>query len=672
VANSLENFDTLVNPQKDAVYLILSRSASGKGTPLTFEQARLVLATDSLAELGIFIPEDVVLVEIEDRAIAEYIVSKNFNLFIYRINEKYYFLARDGKWRSTINNTLACGIKASTYGGGKTAPAQLIPFISDDYGGEALTDFEVLNFPSILGALPPLLKPLNKISKDNPITDYNYPLVTSIENSLLTIHKNLSILGYNAGEKNELVLEVNEKLTTNPLTQDEIDGFLTKNMLKQEVSEFFTAKGEFLHNKMGDYLIASLNLKRDGVSKMVYYWDEKAKLYKSNDEVIKLEATKLFPLIKEYQREEVMNYIRLVLSVDSVRFNSNPFTVVFKNGIMDVLNDKEFKDMTPSDLETIQINCNYNPKARITAEVEEFFRTASVRDSDVETLLYEAIGYAMLKTNELQKVFLLIGEGRNGKSTYLDIVREVLGHENVTNVSFKDLSGSFRVASLDNKLASVTGDISTQPLQDSDLFKAISGGDSVMLEKKFKDAYEKSLFATMFFAANKLPRTPDTSEGFYRRFTIIPFQADLTGVSRVDGLKFKRALLSKESIEYIAKRSIEAIYKVLTETMDFTIPSRVARALEEYKIQNSSTLSWFYDVHKGEVSKILGKNVTALYNDYKGWCSVNNFGIHRSSNFEDQLRTHCKIRIDMFNKFAVRAEQTIMDLQMETEDKTLF
>ena len=121
MANSLETFDTLVNPQKDAVYLILSRSASGKGIPLTFEQARLVLATDSLAELGLFIPEDVVLVEIEDQTIAEYIVSKNFNLFIYRINEKYYFLARDGKWRSTINNTLACGIKASTYGGGKTA-----------------------------------------------------------------------------------------------------------------------------------------------------------------------------------------------------------------------------------------------------------------------------------------------------------------------------------------------------------------------------------------------------------------------------------------------------------------------------------------------------------------------------------------------------------------------
>lgn len=671
MANSLESFDKLVNPSGFPAYLILSRSANGKGTPISLEQARLVMSTDTLAEIGVFLPEDMVCLEIEDQTIAEHFAKKDPALIIYCIGEKSYIIARDGKWRTTYNNTLTCGIKATTYGGGKTAQALLIPFKTESNTSEKLKETKILHFPKELGPLPPLLKPLRKISKDEPDRNYQYPLSTDIENTLLAIHKNLSSLGYDSRRKTALVEEINEHLTADPLTEDEINGFLVKNMLKAEMEEFFTSKGEFLHNKMGDYLIDRLNLKRDNCSKTLYYWDEEDKIYKSNDEVIKCETIKLYPFIKEYQREEVLNYVKLVLSTKDTYFNSNPMTVVFKNGIMDIL-EKDLKEMTPENLETIQINCKYNPDAETTPAVEEFFKTASVNDPDVETLLYEAIGYAMLKTNELQKVFLLIGEGRNGKSTYLDIVREVLGPRNVTSISFKDLAGSFRASSLDNKLASVAGDISTQPLQESDLFKSISGGDPVMLEKKFKDAYEKSLFATMFFAANKLPRTPDTSEGFYRRLCIIPFQANLEGVSKVEGLKFKRDLLSPKSIEYVAKRAIDSIYEVLNNTMDFTQSPRVQKNLEEYKIANSSTLSWFYDKYRGECAKLIGISTTILYADYKDWCQENNYGTSRSSNFEDQIKAHCKIRVDIRGKFAWKAEKSFAELGIETSGDLPF
>ena len=117
------------------------------------------------------------------------------------------------------------------------------------------------------------------------------------------------------------------------------------------------------------------------------------------------------------------------------------------------------------------------------------------------------------------------------------------------------MGNNFRVGMLHNKLVSLSGDISSQPLKDSDLFKQIVGGDEITIEGKYDKPFKDAVFTTMLFSANTLPRTPDTTSGFYRRLCIIPFNADLSNVSLVDGMEFKNNLM--KDLEYIAYKVIK-------------------------------------------------------------------------------------------------------------------
>ena len=173
---------------------------------------------------------------------------------------------------------------------------------------------------------------------------------------------------------------------------------------------------------------------------------------------------------------------------------------------------------------------------------------------------------------------------------------------------------------LEGKLASLAGDISSQPITDSDLIKSISAGEDITIEQKYKQAQSKALFSTLFFACNKLPRTPDTSDGFYRRWCIIPFVANLSKITRVEGMMFKRDLLSQESLDYVAYKAVQAIYRVLTTTNEFTEPQAVTDMLNNYKIDNSTVLSWHRDVHKDDINKLKNLKAGAAYVSYCKWC----------------------------------------------------
>ena len=146
---------------------------------------------------------------------------------------------------------------------------------------------------------------------------------------------------------------------------------------------------------------------------------------------------------------------------------------------------------------------------------------------------------------------------------------------------------------LHNKLVSLSGDISSQPLKDSDLFKQIvGGGDEITIERKNKDPFNDTVFATLMFSANTLPRTPDTTSGFYRRLCIIPFNADLTSVSLVDGMDFKDRLM--KDLEYIAYKSVLAINEVLKTSHTFIEPKCVTDMMKTYRVDNSGVLSWMF------------------------------------------------------------------------------
>jgi len=606
-------FNKLTNPNDDPCYIAM---VSGKSPRfMRYKDISALANIEPTLEIGWLIPQGYLVIETNTTAILPTIRARAEQVMIVESNNKLQIYCKTKRFdRTTTNNIAACGINIDTYGYSKKGQASIVlPFKKSNNVSPLLSSMTI-PYSNGIEQIPIWLTPLRKISADSQ-DGLEIPITNNAQTLLLSLYKRLRTI---PADKQRGVLElVNSEFCASPVTPDELNHILSVG--EELVLKQFFDKEKFLHNKMGDYIIETCNIKRDIETKELLYYNEKDSIYSNDTEYLLGYMTKLCPALKAYQKEEVMKYVEQSLYNDSVQFNANPFTVVFSNGLLDVRNIHT-ELMTPDKYETIKINCAYNPNAK-SPVVDEFFQTITNGNTEVEQLLYEAIGYSMLKTSELQKAFILLGPGRNGKSTYLDLIRAVLGKQNTTSISFRDLSNNFRASALIGKLASLAGDASNQPIQDSEIVKSIAVGENIMLERKYKEATDQiNLFSTMFFACNRLPRTPDTSDGFYRRWSIIPFLAKLESVTRVNGLIFKQKLLAPESLEYVAYKAVKAIHKVLTTTEDFIEPQVVKDLLKDYKTDNSSTLSWFKEVLKSNKDALIKMSAKAAYISYVAWC----------------------------------------------------
>lgn len=82
----------------------------------------------------------------------------------------------------------------------------------------------------------------------------------------------------------------------------------------------------------------------------------------------------------------------------------------------------------------------------------------------------------------------------------------------------------FSVARLVGKLANICPDLPSTDLSSTSIFKAITGGDELMAERKFEDSFEFTPYARLVFSANHPPKSQDASGAFFRRWVVVPFE----------------------------------------------------------------------------------------------------------------------------------------------------
>ena len=143
---------------------------------------------------------------------------------------------------------------------------------------------------------------------------------------------------------------------------------------------------------------------------------------------------------------------------------------------------------------------------------------------DTQKLPFEIAAWLMLPDASIQKAVLLLGEGANGKSAWLNLLRTFLGSENVSSLSLHRIEADkFSAARLVGKLCNIGTDLPTAELAGTSLFKALTGGDAITAERKFEASFEFRPFVRLLFSANSAPRSDDATHGFFRRWLVIPF-----------------------------------------------------------------------------------------------------------------------------------------------------
>jgi len=253
----------------------------------------------------------------------------------------------------------------------------------------------------------------------------------------------------------------------------------------------------------------------------IYYYDEtKGTWYPKGELLIRgLSYFLLDNLAKRYYIEETLALIRDTNYIPREKLDHDINRLPLENGTLNI-NTLKIEPFSHTHYALTHLPVTYDPAATCPKTIS-FMEDICPQDRET---LQEWIGFHLLRDYRYQKCVQLIGEGNNGKSTFLRLLEAFLGKENVSNATLYELvSGRFAKADLYGKLANIASDISPDELKRTGAFKAFTGGDYVRAEMKHQNAFKFLNYAKLSFSANRLPPTPDESDAFFRRWILISF-----------------------------------------------------------------------------------------------------------------------------------------------------
>ncbi len=183
------------------------------------------------------------------------------------------------------------------------------------------------------------------------------------------------------------------------------------------------------------------------------------------------------------------------------------------------------------------------------------------------------------------------------------------------------------------KLINLFADLDARALRSSSYFKTVSTGDSIDAERKHKDPFFFRPFARLVFSANELPKSPDTSHAYFRRWVIIPFP------HRFEGKQADKTLADKLTqpleLSGLFNRALLGLNR-LFRNKEFSESATVRNALEDYRRQNNTIGAFIRECCVFD--PILETERTALFDAYAAFCEEEGFEPETRQNCYNQVR----------------------------------
>ena len=435
----------------------------------------------------------------------------------------------------------------------------------------------------------------------------------SLFSYILTLQSN----DYSKDEAINLLKLINKYVLPESLPDSELETIMRDEAFCKPV--FFKNK-QFLFDVFAKYLKSECNIVKINNNLYIY----KDGVYCEGAEYIESRMIQIIPTLSDRQRKEVLKYLNIYIN-KNIKLSDARY-IAFNNGVYNVVDDS-FSDFSPEIIVTNKIPHDYDPTA-YSELCDKTLNKLSCQDANIRALLEEMIGYTFYRRNELRKCFILTGEKRNGKSTFLDLINALLGEENISALDIKELNKQFKTAELVNKLANIGDDISDDFIPDGAIFKKLVSGNRVNVERKNANPFDFNNYAKFLFSANNIPRMKDKTGAILDRMIIVPFNAEFKETDEDYDPYIKYKLLTPEVMSYLINIGIKGLKRVL-ETRKFTESGKVDAELREYEENNNPVLTFFNEI---ELVDVINNSTKDVYAKYKGYCYAN--GLQAISNIE--------------------------------------
>ncbi len=307
-----------------------------------------------------------------------------------------------------------------------------------------------------------------------------------------------------------------------------------------------------------------------------------------------------------------------------------------KNGLLNIYT-KELQPHTPEYVSLIQYPVEYDPLATCptwNSCVEDWMSGGEEKEEKTK-LVQQFCGYTLSSSMLYDKALFMVGDGGNGKSTFIDTISMIIGPEATSHIDLEGLYSTFGMHGLIGKRLNIIEEVHGNYYQSNKLKKLISG-EQVTIDIKYKPQFTFRPQSKFVFSVNLLPRVDDTSTATERRICAVQFLQNYRKNPNVK-LRSSVGLLAKE-LPGILNWMLEGAINLANEG-NFIVTDEQTRMLDEYREENSSVEGFLSQCITIDPDEFI--EAPDLYIEYKKW-SLSDGGRKMKANitFTKEVRTY--------------------------------
>lgn len=417
---------------------------------------------------------------------------------------------------------------------------------------------------------------------------------------------------------------INQFIFDDPLPEDEFKKFLDQHTFEEKTG--FAKENEKKAKKGGEYRDLVLDLKEAAKVQQfgkALYRIVDGKYYRLlSDVFINYELIAIRGMEPEKQKA-AQTMIRSFQKEDNVRFDS--YYVGFKNGVM----NWRTGDFFPYGQKNVPIfryfDVNYNPEAD-TAYVDAIITDWCQGDEVKKQMLYELAGCCFYSDKPIKKWWAIEGKADTGKSTFLRLLREVVGDDNVGSTPIQNLKDSNAIAELIDKPVNIVDDGSSKFTTDLSNLRRIIQGDEMQVKLLYQNRFTVRIESRMVFVFNKIPRFRDDNDATAKKMLTIGFNRVYSDEEKDTNLIDK--LVTESNKEAFLKLAIDGMRKVLERNLTFTVSDESKRIVAQIMEESDQFVSFMADTISddyGWEEFLDGKKTADVYETFRSWTEAEGY-----------------------------------------------
>lgn len=463
---------------------------------------------------------------------------------------------------------------------------------------------------------------------------------------------------YGADTLNKAIADCMNVFNPAPKRDDDFQIYIMENDVKQVKTKYYSYDDTGNAERFTDTHGASLRYSY--IRRGWYYYDSKkwvvdqeGKIKNLADEIIeKMKHEKIFVAAgvdEEDAQKQFSKHLKAtrnhngktnmikesehLLSVQPQIFDKDLHLLNVQNGYLN-LKTGELHEHDAEKYFTKISRVEYTDKADCSMWVD-FLNQIFNNDQNLIQYIQRAVGYSLSGSTEEQMMFILYGNGRNGKSVFLDIITELFGTYS-TNIQPQAIMVKQQSANANPEIAKLAGArlvTTTEPGEgmrfDEGLVKQLTGGDKVTARFLYEDEFEYTPQFKIWMATNHKPLIRGTDDGIWRRMAIIPFTVQIPE-NEIDK-KLTQKL--KREINAILHWAAEGY--LMWQKDGLKEPQSIKDQREEYRGEMDVVQGFINEccTLKGQASV----QASSIYQAYKYWAQENSQYIMNSTKFGREM-----------------------------------